>query len=170
MLSAYLVRLIEQHADTLTNELVEDLVTNERTPSFRRLSRDEIHHSSHHVYQNLADWLADKSDAAIQASFEAVGRQRFHEQVPLNEFIWAIVLVKRHLRDKIRAVGNVYSALELHNEIQLSMMIGRFIDKVLYAVVTGYEQARTEAEHPAKAATQSRTPLERSPAKINWVP
>jgi hypothetical protein len=170
MLSAYLVRLVEQHADTLTDELVADLVGNPRTPSFHRLSRDELRDRTYGIYHGLGDWLASTSDATLEARFEALGRQRFHEHVPLAEVVLAATLTKQHLRNKIRSVGNVYAAVELHNEIQLSMMIGRFFDKVLYAIVKGYEHARHEAEHPPPLATASKTPLEKSPAKIEWVP
>lgn len=170
MLSAYLVRLVEQHASALTDELVDDLLHNDRTPTFHRLSRDELHHRLLGIYSHIGEWLADTSDASIESRFEALGKQRFHEHVPLSELVYSIMLTKQHLRDKLRAVGNVYSAIELHNEIQLSMMIGRFFDKVLYALVRGYEHARHEAEHPTRPGTPSKTPLEKSPAKIEWVP
>lgn len=170
MLSAYLVRLVEQHAEELTTELVDDLLANERTKSFRQLSRDDLHHRAYNIYRHLAEWLADKTDGAIESTFEGLGRERFHEHVPLSEQVWATILIKQHLRDKLRAAGTVYSALELHNEIQLSMMIGRFIDKVIYATIKGYELAQHDVEHPHKPATLSKSPLEKSPAKINWVP
>ena len=170
MLSAYLVRLVEQHASALTGELVDDLLHNERTPTFHTLSRDELHHRLLGIYSHIGEWLADTSDASIEARFEALGKQRFHERVPLSELVYSIGLTKQHLRDKLRDVGNVYSAMELHNEIQLSMMIGRFFDKVLYALVRGYETAQYDAVHPTRPGTQSKTPLEKSPAKIEWVP
>jgi hypothetical protein len=170
MLSAYLVRLVEQHADTLTDELVADLLKNERTPSFRQQSADELHHRAYAIYRGLGNWLAETDETVIESQFETLGRQWFRERLPLSEQVQAVILTKQHLRNKIRSVGNVYSAVELHNEVQLSMMIGRFFDKVIHAVVKGYEQARNEAEHPQKVGTQSKTPLERSPAKINWVP
>lgn len=170
MLSAYLIRLVEQHADTLTDELVADLLSNARTPSFHRLSRDELHHRAFTVYHGLGTWLADPEDPSMEAKFEALGRQRFHEHVRLSELVFATTLMKRHLRDKIRAVGNIYSALELHNELQLTLLIGRFFDRMLYSLVEGYEQARNESEHPAKASTQSKTPLETSPTRIEWIP
>jgi hypothetical protein len=170
MLSAYLIRLVEQHADALTEELVDDILKNEKTRSFHRLSRDELHHRAYSIYHGLGNWLADTNDATIEARFESLGRQRFHDRVPLNELVYAVMLVKQHLRDKIRSVGNIYSALELHNELQLSTMIGRFFDKLFYAVVKGYEQARYESEHPARPGTPSKTPLGKSPANIEWVP
>lgn len=170
MLSAYLVRLVEQHADTLTDELVADLQSNARTPTFHRLSRDELHHRAYTVYHGLGNWLANTDDPSMEAKFESHGRQRFHEHVPLSELVYAATLMKYHLRDKIRSVGNIYSALELHNELQLTLLIGRFFDRMLYSMVAGYEQARDEAEHPPRPATVAKTPLDKTPIKVEWIP
>lgn len=170
MLTAYLVRMVEQHAGELTKELVDDLLTNERTPTFRRLSRDELEQPAHDIYHNLGEWLAGHKDDELDPLFIGLGRQRFHQKVPLPELVCAIILTKRHLRDRIRSVSTVHSAVELHNEIQLSMMIGRFFDRMLYGAVKGYEEAREEQAHPPKPSTPSKLTLEKTPTHIDWVP
>ena len=170
MLSAYLVRLVEQHADALTAELVADLQRNPHTASFNRLSGDELHHRAHFIYHGLGNWLANPDDPALMSRFQALGRQRFHDRIPLDELVFALILTKQHLRDKIRSVGNVASALELHNELHLHSLIGRFFDKMLHAVVQGYEAGRHEVEHPRRAATPSKAPLGTAAPKIDWGP
>jgi hypothetical protein len=42
MLGARLLQLIQAHAGSLTNEVIVDLRTNERTPSFGRLSLSNL--------------------------------------------------------------------------------------------------------------------------------
>ena len=159
MLSAYLVRLVEQHADTLTDELVADLQKNSGTPSFHRLSTDELRHRAFTVYHGLGDWLADTDDPAVEAKFEGLGRQRFHEKVPLHEVVLATTLMKQHLRDKIRAVGNIYSALELHNELQLSLLIGRFFDRMLYCPGDGLRAGEVRG----RASPEGSDPVQDAP-------
>ena len=83
--------------------------TSARRPS-TGCRRTELHQRVHRIYHRLGDWLADRSDDSIENAREALGRQRFHEQVPLAEIVYAIMLMKQHLRDRIRSVGNVYSA------------------------------------------------------------
>lgn len=170
MLAAYLVRMVEQHAGELTKELVDDLLTNEQTPTFRRLSRDDLEQPAHNIYHHLGEWLAGHKDDELDPTFVELGRRRFLQKVPLPELVYAIILTKRHLRDRIRSVSTVYSAVELHNEIQLSMMIGRFFDRMLYGAVKGYEEAREEQAHPPKASTRSKLTLEKTPTHIDWVP
>ncbi|MGE3841145.1 MAG: RsbRD N-terminal domain-containing protein [Vicinamibacterales bacterium] len=170
MLSGYLVRFVEQHADILTDELVTDLLSNSKTASYRRLSRDELRQHCFEIYHGLGRWLGDTDDPALESRVEALGRERFHEGVPLSEQVYAVGLMKQHLREKIRSVGVVYSALELHNELHLSLLIGRFFDRMLYSLVKGYEMAADEGGHPAKPPRSSKSLLGESPVNVEWVP
>lgn len=145
MLSAYLVRMIENHAEDLTREVLDDLTQNPRTPAWHSLSRDEIHRRVYDLYHNLGHWLADNSEESVERSYDRLGRERFHEGVPLQEVVFATTLVKDHLRNFVRRAGVVYSALELHREVELNLMIGHFFDTALFYTVKGYEDARTEA-------------------------
>lgn len=168
MLSAYIVRMVEGHAETLTKELVDDLLTNARTPSLHRLSPDAVRRGASEVYRHLGDWLANRSDDNVERTFEAMARRRFQQQVPLDELVYAVVLTKQHLRQRLRSVRAVSSAVEIHNEIELDLLIGRFFDKLMYSVVKGYETARVEASRPQKV--RSKVTLDHKPTKHGWVP
>ena len=53
MLSARLVRIIEDHAEQLTGGLMDDLLSNNRTRHYHHLTREELHHRIFDVYHNL---------------------------------------------------------------------------------------------------------------------
>lgn len=59
--------------------------------------------------------------------------------MPLSEVVYALTLTKDHLREYIRAVGLVDSAVELYLEEELHLLIGHFFDKAVYHTVKGYE-------------------------------
>ncbi len=145
MLSAWLIRMIETHAEDLTREVLNDLGSNPRTPSFQRLSRDETHGRLYDLYHNLGRWLGEQSDAVVQAAYAPLGRTRHAEGIPLSEAIYATILVKEHLRNYIRRAAAVDSAVELYQEAELNLMIGHFFDKALYFTVKGYEEAQKAA-------------------------
>ncbi len=170
MLSGYLIGFVEQHADVIAEEFLADLLNNKDTTSFRRLSQDELRQNCFAVYHGLGGWLADTDEPSVETKFEQIGRQRFHEQVPLSEEVWAIALMKQHLREKIRSVGVVYSVLELHNELHLSLLIGRFFDRMVYAVVRGYELATEEAAQPPRTPQPPKSLLGESPVTVGWLP
>jgi hypothetical protein len=154
MLSAYLVRMIENHAEELTRELLNDLMANARTPSYHRLSADELHRRTYDLYHNLGQWLADKSESAIEAMYVQLGSTRSAEGVPASELIYALVLAKEHLRNFVRRVGVVYSALELHREVELNLMIGHFFDRAMYYAIRGHEAARHLSHEPKTPAVR----------------
>ena len=107
MLGARLLSLIQSHAGPLTGETLEDLITNDRTPSFRRLRQPELESRVALLFNNLAKWIGDPSDESVRREYEEMGATRFRESVPLSELVYAIILTKKHLRQSIREHGLV---------------------------------------------------------------
>jgi len=143
VLSARLIKLIEEHAEDLTREVLRDLAGNARTPSYNSLPADEMHRRVYDVYHNLGRWLGDKTEEHLESTFGGLGRRRHAEGVPLSEAVYALVLIKDHLRGYIRAVGLVDSTVELYLEEELHLQIGNFFDNAVYHMVKGYEAAAT---------------------------
>jgi hypothetical protein len=143
VLSARLIKLIEDHAEDLTREVLRDLAGNARTPSYNSLPADEMHRRVYDVYHNLGRWLGDKTEEHLESTFGGLGRRRHAEGVPLSEAVYALVLIKDHLRGYIRAVGLVDSTVELYLEEELHLQIGNFFDNAMYQTVKGYEAAAT---------------------------
>jgi len=143
VLSARLVKVIEEHAEQLTRDVLKDLASNPRTPAYHRIPPEELHRRAYDVYHNLGRWLGDNTEDHVEATYGGLGRARCAEGVPLSEVVYALVLIKDHLRQYIRAVGLVDSAVELYLEEELHLSIGSFFDRALYHTVKGYEAEAT---------------------------
>ncbi len=152
MLSTRLVRMIEDHAEQLTRGVVNDLQSNPRTAAYHKLSHDELHHRAYGVYSNLGQWLAHKTDEAIEASYSELGKKRQAEGIALSEVIYALILTKYHLRDYIRSAGLVDSAVELYQEQELHRLVGQFFDKAMYYTAKGYERQAESRQAPVSAS------------------
>jgi hypothetical protein len=151
------VKVIEEHAEQLTRGVLDDLRGNPRTPAFNGLAPEELHRRVYDVYHNLGRWLGDKTEEQLEATYGGLGRARCAEGVPLSEVVYALVLIKDHLREYIRAVGLVDSAVELYLEEELHLSIGHFFDRALYHMVRGYEaEATSHAAVTAAPAARSR--------------
>ena len=152
MLSARLVKLIEEHAEQLTAGLVKDLQNNPRTQAYHKLSHQELHHRAYDVYRHLGEWLGHKADDRIEASYCDLGRERHAEDVPLSEVVYALILIKYHLRDYIRTAGLVNSTVELYQQLELDRLVGQFFDRAVYYTTRCYGQAGTGHQDLAIAA------------------
>jgi hypothetical protein len=150
MLGARLLQLIQAHAGSLTNEVIMDLRTNERTPSFRRMSLSNLESRIAALFSNLGRWIGDSDESAVRVEYEDMGRRRFQEDVPVSELVYVLLLTKRHLRRYIRDHGLVdfvgdrmmpdeLLPLELHSIQELNYQVGEFFDRALYHLARGYE-------------------------------
>jgi len=140
MLSARLVRIIEDHAEQLTRSLIDDLMSNSRTRHYHHLTPEELHHRIYDVYRNLGRWLNDETESAIESSCTQLGKKRFVEGIPVDEIVYSLGLIKNHLLDYVQFSGLADSAVELHGDRELQRLVGRFFDKAVYYTVKGFEQ------------------------------
>jgi hypothetical protein len=150
MVAARLIQLIETHAEGLTRETLQDLATNPKTRSFQVVPRAELELRTGDLYRNLGAWIGDPSDDAVQSEYEQWGRRRFRQGVPLSEIVYALLVVKHHLRRYIRDHGLVgastdpvatgeFLPVHLHGVQELNHMVGEFFDRALYYLARGYE-------------------------------
>jgi hypothetical protein len=165
MLSTRLIRLIEDHADGLTRETLQDVVTNPLTPSFRKVPPDELVERVGVLYRNLGNWIGDPKDDAVRAAYEDWGRRRFRQGIPVSEMVYTMIIVKHHLRRYIRDHGLVefsgdhvapgeFLPVQMHGVQELNSMIGEFFDRALYYLARGYEEEAAAAS--AVGATPAR--------------
>lgn len=141
MLSARLVRMIEEHAERLAREVLKDLKTNPRTRAYQPLSEQDLYDRVYDVYHNLGRWLGEKDEGQIESRYGELGRVRRREGIPISQVVYALILIKERLLAYIRTEGFAGSAVELYQEEELTHLVDRFFDKALYSTVLGYEAA-----------------------------
>ena len=144
--SSRLISLIESDAAELTKRTVETLQTSRHTPSYRHLAYRDLYAKAFDVYHQFGRWLLENTDAAIQTRYQDLGEQRFHEQIPLSQLLWALVLTKNHLRRHLSAWALADSAVELYRQQELDRLVSQFFDRALCYAAEGYERARETAE------------------------
>ena len=151
MIAAKLVELIEIHAPRITTDIVEDLLINERTRGFRAVRRADLEQRVFQLLHHLGNWIGDPRSDKTRAEFTDWGRRRFDQGIPLSELIFAIIIIKQHLRRYIsdnglvdasfpRVEGDYVLPLHLHGLQELNAQVGRFFDEALYSLAVGYEE------------------------------
>ena len=164
MIGAKLVELVEIHSPRLTTDIVDDLLVNERTCGFRAVRRSELEQRVFQLLHHLGNWIGDPRSDKTRDEFTDWGRRRFDQRIPLSELIFAVIVIKQHLRRYIsdnglvaasfpRVDGDYVLPLHLHSLQDLNTRVGRFFDEALYDLAIGYEE-RANARGDAVAARQ----------------
>jgi hypothetical protein len=156
MIAAKLVELIEIHASRIARDVALDLITNERTRGFQAVRQQDLEQRIFQLLNHLGNWIGDPRSVKMQAEFNEWGRRRFDQGVPLNEIIYAVILLKQHLRRYIADNGLVDAAFprvesdyvlpfHLHSLQELNVRVGQFFDEALYHLARGFEEQSQHA-------------------------
>ena len=150
MIAERLVELIEIQAHRLAADVVKDLMTNERTRGFRGVRRVDLEERLYQLLHHLGDWISDRRSEKVQREFADWGARRFNQGIPLSEIVFAVIVLKQHLRNYIRDHGLVEASfpriegdyllpMHLHSLQDLNTQVGLFFDEALYHLARGYE-------------------------------
>jgi hypothetical protein len=156
MISASLIELIAIHSSRLTSDVAKDLSTNERTPGFRKVPLKDLEPRIYELFHHLGDWIAEPRAGRVQEEFSEWGRRRFGQGIPLSEIVYAVILLKHHLRRYISAHGLIEASfprvesdyilpMHLHSLQDLNVRVGEFFDEALYHLARGHEDAGRKA-------------------------
>jgi hypothetical protein len=140
MIALRLVRLIESHADDLSDSLIEKLFNSPRAADMRKVPTAELRARIHEVLRHLSEWLLTKTDDEIERRYIEVGRQRAQQGVSLTDFCWTMVITKEHLWDFLQAQAFLRNPVEIYGEMELLRFMGQFFDRALYYAAEGFEQ------------------------------
>ena len=142
MISQRLVDMIESHADELTRGWLKEVQRHEATPGYHSLPEATLYKRAFDVYANLGRWVGSEGrHEEGERVYTALGRERFHEGLPLSEVVEALALTKYQLWAYIREYGLLDSALQLYQAMELYNSVVLFFDRAAYYVIVGYERA-----------------------------
>jgi hypothetical protein len=156
MIGARLVELIEIHANRLTADVAQELVTSDRTPGFRAVRPQDLEQRIFEIVHHLGNWIGDPKAEAVHAEFTDWGGRRFDQGIRLSEIVYALIILKQHMRRYIADNGLVDATfprvendyvlpMHLHSLQELHTRIDRFFDEALYYLVRGYEDGALRA-------------------------
>jgi hypothetical protein len=140
MISEKIVTRIKENASVLTSRLIQDLLSREETRSYRKLDKDILSRRVFDVYSRLDAWLmGDRNKGETRRHYMEMGRQRFHEDIPLEEALMAIMLIKRHLWLYVQEQNFFDSTFLLHQALEFNNRVVLFFDRAIYFTSMGYQ-------------------------------
>jgi hypothetical protein len=144
MLSTRLVEMIERHSDEIAQQVLDEVRGDEILRRYHKLPDAMLRGRFENVGVHLSQWLEESDEPALARHFEALGRERFEEQIPLYEVIHAAQIFKRRLAEYARERCFENTPIELHAELELERLLNSFFDRIVFHVARGYEEALAE--------------------------
>jgi len=135
-----LVKLIEERADELAGMMVQNVRESPRMAAYHRFGDDELGQRARLVYANLSNWLEEGSEGQVEEEYYTLGRQRYHERIPMSELIWGLLLTRRTLWQFVERQG-WETVDDLQRNLDLELLVVRFFDRAILHASTGYESA-----------------------------
>ncbi len=149
MLSSRLVRMVEEHWDTIAARVIKEIRNDPHLFHIRKLPDSELRLWGQAFLKNLGHWLVESNEQEVANRYESQGRLRYQEGIPLHEAVHGVSLLKRGILDYIRDQGLCQTSVEVYAEEELEHQVGSFIDSALYHLVRGYESELRHAIHAA---------------------
>jgi len=147
MVSGKLIHLIETHEGEITNRIMAEIRRDPGLTHLRMVTEGELRRRSNSIVKNLGHWLVGKNQDEMAAEYEAIGRRRFEEDVPLHEMVRALFFIKDKMVDFLNEQGFNLDAVTLYAEEELERRVGRFFDLLVIHLVSGYEAAWGHTPH-----------------------
>jgi len=145
MVSRTLVQMIEDSGERITDRFIRQLRADARLVQFHTLPESELRDRARDVLKNLGHWLVESHEGEIAHRYEALGRRRFEELIPLYEVVRALHTLRETIQAFVREQGIGQTHMQLHAEEQFEHLMGLFFDGAVYHTVHGYETALRQA-------------------------
>lgn len=138
--SKKLVLLIENNADELTRNYLQDVMKHTSMPTYRSWNEGEVYKRAFVVYSQIGKWISrETTNEEVRDYWTGLGRQRREEGFALAEIVQAIHLIRKHLWLKIQSEGLLDNAMDLLLAMELYNHIVAFFDRAVLYTVKGYE-------------------------------
>jgi hypothetical protein len=142
MFALRLVRLIEEHADRLSEGLLKRLKQSEACHDLLALvPDDELGHRAFEIYRHVSDYLLTRTYTELEERYISLGARRAQQDVPFSQMLYALQAVKENLWDFLRQ-EDLLEPKELISEFELVFALDRFFDRIAYFASIGYGGAR----------------------------
>lgn len=136
------IRLVEDHAESLSLKWVQDIRTNPLTTGYANVSREVLHDMVYTRFRTLGQWVGKREgrDRDIAQAFFEIGVQQADTGIKASEMVYSTMLERDLLWAYILDEGIVTEGIDLNRAIEFSNQLNYFYEKAIYFSLAGYEE------------------------------
>ena len=144
--AAKLIDLIEIKAENIAKQWATDVMKHNRTPSYSSLPQDRVIERGVEFYMLFRQMsLADNSYEAAKTFSLKYAKECHREKIPLQEAIYALILLRRNLWLYAEFQGVFVTALEKQQAVESLNRTILMYDYVSYQVIEKYQELINDA-------------------------
>lgn len=145
-----LIELIERSPNEIARQWCRDVKKNARTPSFHSIPDEELIPIAIEFYSRFRDlFTSDDPFATCERIFGKYAEDRYNQGIPIQETIYALILMKRHIWLYAEFQALFTSALEQHQATESLNRTILMFDYAIYVITEKY-QALIDSEMDKK--------------------
>jgi hypothetical protein len=136
-----LIDLIELKAEGIARQWATDVMKHSRTPSYSSLTSDEVVEQGvkfYHLFRQMA--LADVPYESAKSFSWKYTEDCYRKKIPLQEAIYALILMRRNLWLYAEFQGTFVTALEKQQAVEALNWTILMFDYVSYQVIEKYQE------------------------------
>jgi hypothetical protein len=136
-----LIDLIESKAEGIAGQWAADVMKHVRTPSYHSLAKDVVLEQGidfYKLFRRMA--LAENSYEEAKTFSWKYAEDFYRKNIPLNEAIYALMLMRRHLWLYAEFQGTFVTALEKQQAVESLNRTILMFDYVSYQVIEKYQE------------------------------
>jgi len=143
-----LIDLIERSPNEIAKQWCRDVKKNVRTPSFHGLSDDDLIPIAIEFYSKFREmFFAEHPIDTARKIFGKYAEDRYHQGIPLQEAIYALVLMRRHIWLYAEFQALFVSAVEQQQAAESLNRTILMFDYAIYVITEKYQALiRSEVE------------------------
>ena len=139
--AAKLIDLIELKAENIAKQWATDVMKHNRTPSYSSLPLDRVIERGVEFYRLFRKiFLADNSYEAAKSFSWKYAKDCYREKIPLQEAVYALILLRRNLWLYAEFQGVFITALEMQQAVESLNRTILMYDYVSYQVIEKYQE------------------------------
>ena len=139
--AAKLIDLIELKAENIAKQWAADVMKHNRTPSYSKLRKDLVIERGVEFYKLFRQMsLAGVPYEAAKTFSWKYAKECYREKIPLQEAVYALILLRRNLWLYAEFQGVFVSALEMQQAIESLNRTILMYDYVSYQVIEKYQE------------------------------
>lgn len=136
-----LIEITEKNADLIAKQWYNNVKMNPKTPVYHSMPEDKAIRHALNFYGNFRNlFFSDNPFEEANTLFSKYAEDRYKENIPLPQVIYALILMRRHMWLFAEYQATFITAVEMqHAAESLSRTILMF-DYAMYVVISKYDE------------------------------